>query len=600
MKEQDPNEQPVTDRARDILPAGSRFGPFRLVRLLGDGVTGTVYEAERETSLGPRCAVRVLPPGLPSEGGAAAAVARHARTLTTLVHPNIVRVRDTGCTAGRYWLAMEWVEPAPLASDADARSDAPARTVANLAELAQARDTRIPEEELVLLLAETVAAFAYAHRFGVVHGALTARSVLLCRTAGHSAGRAMVTGFGLAALLEAGGIEWGETGRDGAAPRGAAGRAADVRTFVALAGTLLTGRPFSSDTPPSACCPGIAAGWDEMAAYTIAMPDAELRNWRELNRLLHEVHQAVDTRARGGARPEPDWQDVQQARARAQALFMRRVWLGMLGAVLVSVAACASWQWLRVRDARRPDQPEKRVPFSESARAPGPAAESVLRELRELRDAGALLEAKTRCETFLGTVSGATQAAAEQLLGEINVRLVIGPDPMPLKRTYVTTAGDTLSRVARRFKTTPELIMRISGLENRTLRPRMALGVFTGKFRVEVRSASRQLTVLLDDAFFQRYRIGVGAYDSTAMGRYQIIARGARPDAPKGRYIQGGDWGSHWLVLNHPALTMHGTWDPDRNVGHDVGWGSIRLSNHDIAELYVLLPVGTEVAVFPD
>src|SRR5205085_1809785 len=82
---------------------------YTLVRLLGEGGMGAVYEAE-DTALGRRVALKVL--DLPDPGAELSRrLVEEARVLGRLEHPGIVPVHDVGTLAdGRVFYAMKRVE----------------------------------------------------------------------------------------------------------------------------------------------------------------------------------------------------------------------------------------------------------------------------------------------------------------------------------------------------------------------------------------------------------------------------------------------------------------------------------------------------------
>src|SRR5690349_9182064 len=92
----------------DHLPA-QRLGEFELVRELGRGGMGVVYEAV-QTSLGRRVALKVLGAGLSLTPQAVARFRREAAAAAKLHHTNIVPVYATGEEGGTHFYAMELVE----------------------------------------------------------------------------------------------------------------------------------------------------------------------------------------------------------------------------------------------------------------------------------------------------------------------------------------------------------------------------------------------------------------------------------------------------------------------------------------------------------
>jgi serine/threonine protein kinase len=98
------------------LPASSTglLGDFRILRELGRGGMGVVYEAE-QLSLGRRVALKVLPFAAMLDRQQLARFKNEARAAATLDHPNIVAIHSVGCERGVHYYAMQLIEGQSLA-----------------------------------------------------------------------------------------------------------------------------------------------------------------------------------------------------------------------------------------------------------------------------------------------------------------------------------------------------------------------------------------------------------------------------------------------------------------------------------------------------
>jgi WD40 repeat protein/serine/threonine protein kinase len=92
---------------------GSTFGPYRIVREVGRGGMGVVYEAVH-LPLNKRVALKVLPICGPSAAGRLERFLREARTAAGLHHTNIVPVFDVGQVGTTPYYAMQYIEGAGL------------------------------------------------------------------------------------------------------------------------------------------------------------------------------------------------------------------------------------------------------------------------------------------------------------------------------------------------------------------------------------------------------------------------------------------------------------------------------------------------------
>ncbi|MBI3467081.1 MAG: serine/threonine protein kinase [Planctomycetes bacterium] len=90
------------------------LGDFRIVREIGKGGMGVVYEAE-QVSLGRRVALKVLPFAAVMDSRQLARFRNEAQAAAQLIHQNIVPVFSVGCERGVHYYAMQYVEGQTLA-----------------------------------------------------------------------------------------------------------------------------------------------------------------------------------------------------------------------------------------------------------------------------------------------------------------------------------------------------------------------------------------------------------------------------------------------------------------------------------------------------
>ncbi len=156
------------------LPTGTVVGRYVIVGLEGRGGMGVVYKAF-DPELDRTIALKVV--GLAGLGrGAEEArlrLAREARTLAQLSHPNVVAIHDVGTFEGDVFLAMEFVHGRTLRAWLRERQPG-------------------PREVLAVYLAAG-AGLAAAHRVGIVHRDLKPDNVMI-----GDDGRVRVLDFGLA------------------------------------------------------------------------------------------------------------------------------------------------------------------------------------------------------------------------------------------------------------------------------------------------------------------------------------------------------------------------------------------------------------------
>ncbi|MCB9889980.1 MAG: serine/threonine protein kinase, partial [Planctomycetes bacterium] len=194
--------------------AGRQLGDFELVRRIGTGGMGVVYEAE-QCSLGRRVALKLLRAHLSLESRALARFRREATIIASLEHPGIVKVLAVGEHEGAHFFAMELVDGVPLnkvitqisGHDPSTLSGSSVgETVLRESLRAQARPDPQPDveqlervwskgyvETVVSLMAQVAQALGHAHDQGVVHRDVKPSNILVRRD-----GRAVLTDFGVA------------------------------------------------------------------------------------------------------------------------------------------------------------------------------------------------------------------------------------------------------------------------------------------------------------------------------------------------------------------------------------------------------------------
>ena len=166
---------PIVEPLRD-LAEGVRVGPWRVVRGIGHGGMGEVYEAERvEGGFTQRAALKLLRAEASGQLGRFHA---ERQILARLEHPGIARLLDGGIAAdGRPYMAMEYVEGRSIS--------------------AYCAETGATLEERLRLFMQVCDAVAFAHHHLVVHRDLKPANILV-----NDDGQVRLLDFGIAKLLD--------------------------------------------------------------------------------------------------------------------------------------------------------------------------------------------------------------------------------------------------------------------------------------------------------------------------------------------------------------------------------------------------------------
>ncbi|HXM44467.1 MAG TPA: serine/threonine-protein kinase, partial [Bryobacteraceae bacterium] len=169
MLEEDARGAPALDEelphaVRNLLEkpraaaAEGEFGPYRIIRHLGEGGMGVVYLATRE-DIGSLVAIKLLRDGLLSPERRRR-FASEQKTLARLDHPLIAQIHDADTLDdGTPWFAMEYVEGQPITDDCRARA--------------------CSIDERLRLFRSVCEAVQYAHRQTIVHRDLKPSNILV-------------------------------------------------------------------------------------------------------------------------------------------------------------------------------------------------------------------------------------------------------------------------------------------------------------------------------------------------------------------------------------------------------------------------------------
>jgi len=319
MSHDAPPERTKADQdAGSLEPLQEALGPdFEILRKLGMGSMATVYLA-REKSLGRLVAVKVLRPGRATDETARKRFEREAKAAASLVHPNVAQVFRMGRLRDETpFLVMRFVK---------------GRTM----EERLAAEGRLPRDLACEVLKDVASALVAAHAQGIVHRDVRPANVLW----DEERHEAVLTDFGIAAILETGGEEstrLTKTGQMVGDPRYMSPEQlqdedltelADMYAFGILGYELLTGEgPYDAKSNTQ---------W--ITAHLTGQP-------RDLSRLRPDVEPAVAELLKRCLNREPNH--------RPSARVVAKTLTGAAGGDQVVLAA-DSFSWADIRRRRLP------------------------------------------------------------------------------------------------------------------------------------------------------------------------------------------------------------------------------------------------------
>jgi serine/threonine protein kinase len=173
--------------AGDVGPAsragpegvGDWIGPYKLLRILGEGGMGIVYLADQKGSICRQVALKIVKPGMDSKRVITRFEAEQ-KALAMMEHPHIARVYDAGLTlSGRPYFVMEYIKGVPITEYCD--------------------KCRLTIEERLHLFLHVCGAVQHAHQKGIIHRDLKPSNILVTLIDGEPVPK--VIDFGVAKAL---------------------------------------------------------------------------------------------------------------------------------------------------------------------------------------------------------------------------------------------------------------------------------------------------------------------------------------------------------------------------------------------------------------
>ncbi len=209
--------------AEDTMVGRKVAGKYKILRKLGQGGMGAVYEAEVE-GIGQRVALKFLSNAFQMDSKTAFRFLNEAKGLARLSHPNAIKLMDFAQDEeGRLFFSMEYVEGVDLKKFINEQG-------------------RVSPRDAIQVAVQVADALGHAHVKGVIHRDLKPENIMVRKWAGGLF--VTVLDFGLARLVEEGASRLTNTGTLMGSPRymspeQAFGKEVDQRTDIYSLGIVL-------------------------------------------------------------------------------------------------------------------------------------------------------------------------------------------------------------------------------------------------------------------------------------------------------------------------------------------------------------------------
>ena len=237
---------------------------------------------------------------------------------------------------------------------------------------------------------------------------------------------------------------------------------------------------------------------------------------------------------------------------------------------------------------------------------PAPVPDISLPEFQaaaQLRQEGKLAEAREALIAFIQKYpTGLHLEEAKDLLGEVNVDILLSRYPSPEKTEYVVKSGDVLAKIARKLKTTPELIMRMNNMSGTMLHIGDRLLISHPDFSMVIKRKANLVVLLNHGVFFKQYHVREAKLPPKQPST--IRAKVAETMAWKGGKRVGlgsPDYisSTRWIrIAGAPTYTLYSAPDTAHpNLEQPPPPTGLGLAASDVEELSSLVNTGTPVTI---
>ena len=154
-----PEPFPTVSSVGEDQDLGLQIGPYKLLKVLGEGGFGVVYLAEQGKPIHRRVALKILKPGMDSKQ-ILSRFSIERETLAAMDHPNIAHVFDAGTMdTQRPFFVMEYVQGLPITEFCD--------------------QEKLTVEDRLRLFLQVCDGIQYAHEKGVIHRDIKPSNILV-------------------------------------------------------------------------------------------------------------------------------------------------------------------------------------------------------------------------------------------------------------------------------------------------------------------------------------------------------------------------------------------------------------------------------------
>ncbi len=186
-----------------------------------------------------------------------------------------------------------------------------------------------------------------------------------------------------------------------------------------------------------------------------------------------------------------------------------------------------------------------------------------------------------------------------QRIDELALRVYFMPQTHYMD-AYEVQPGEMLQTIAKKYDVPWQYLAKLNRVDPQRVQAGQRIKVIKGPFSAIIDLSDYEVTIHAHGYFVTRYPCGIGRDGSSPIGTFTVQNKEVDPTyyGPRG-VIDHDDpanpLGERWIDIGN-SYGIHGTIDPG-SIGKSESAGCIRMHNDDVAAVYDLLSIGSEVTI---
>jgi lipoprotein-anchoring transpeptidase ErfK/SrfK len=231
------------------------------------------------------------------------------------------------------------------------------------------------------------------------------------------------------------------------------------------------------------------------------------------------------------------------------------------------------------------------------------SARTMMNQAEKLFKKGEFFKAREIYQNILSSpnIGQISRSELQEKVNTISMQILFSNIKTDESLVHIVQPGDSLHKIAKKYGTTIELLQKTNGVKGSKIHPGDELKVVKGTFSVFVDKSDNTLDLQFNGTTIKQYRVATGKNNCSPVGSFVIKNKLVDPTWYHEGAVVPADspdniLGTRWMGFDIRGYGIHGTTIP-QSIGTQDTAGCVRMYNHEVEELYAILPVGTKVVI---